>query len=698
MLSTVLRQRVYWGQLKGTVGAVRHRTMCRCYSKTTTWPSNQLRQAQWPIAGDAVHSSQRPVQLARPSVQWKVPLSSIASQMGRRHYPAGRYLILGMVLGTIALESDQKSTDIVPIVPSLNSANNDEIDKPNNSLLSKVGHQLDALLIEPIMTSWRFLQLVVIFLPCIVTIPLLICTNSLTDTTAESKWKVWWYDLLARQMERAGPSFIKLAQWAATRVDIFPVELCHSLGRLHANNRSHAFRHTRKTIEKAFGGRSLESIFEWLEETPVGVGAIAQVYRGKLRANLLARPSDLDETVPFPPDMVAIKVVHPGIAQKIARDLKIMKSFAKLINLLPSMEWLSLPDEVRVFGEMMNSQLDLRHEANNLERFKYGFRYCYTIAFPRPIFHGSKDVLVEEYIHAIPMRRFLSAHGTVYDKIMSGIGIDAFLHMLILDNFIHADLHPGNILVRFARPTTRDMLKRIWSSLTQGTPPPHRPDPSVIRRLEALEHDEEAWKQELANLFAEGFRPRLVFLDAGLIAELDDQNRQNFVDLFKAVVSFDGYTAGCLMVERCKSPELVVEPELFAHKMRNLILQLREITFSLGKVSMGDILMNVMRMVREHHVRLEGDFANVVLSLLILEGIGRQLDPGLDLASVSLATLRDFGRQQAGKHVFVGLREMGATDELFLKMWLWLEAKEWVSFTWDGREVICDSDLYMPDI
>ncbi|KAI8058131.1 atypical/ABC1/ABC1-C protein kinase [Syncephalis plumigaleata] len=500
-------------------------------------------------------------------------------------------------------------------------------------------------------------------------------------------------------MEYAGPSFIKLAQWAATRVDIFPTEFCHSLSRLHASNRPHAFRYTRRAIERATGGRTMESLFEWFDETPVGVGAIAQVYRAKLHPHLLPpQPSDPNDTVSYPHNMVAIKVVHPGIDKKIARDLKIMNAFARVIDIIPGMKWLSLPDEVRVFGEMMNSQLDLRHEAKNLEKFKHGFRYCYTVAFPRPIFHGTSDVLVEEYIYAIPIKRFLNANGTVYDKIMSGIGIDAFLHMLILDNFIHADLHPGNILVRFARPSLRDMIKRIWSSLTQGIPPPHRPDPTVIDRLSAVETDELAWKNELMALFSEGYRPRLVFLDAGLIAELNDTNRRNFIDLFKAVVTFDGYTAGRLMVERCRTPELVVEPEVFAHKMQNLIMQLRDITFSLGKVSIGDILMDVMRMVREHHVRLEGDFANVVLSLLILEGIGRQLDPNLDLASVSLAALRDFGRQQAGKRVFAGLRELGATDELFLKMWLWLEAKEWVSITWDGREVIRDSDLYMPEI
>lgn len=51
-----------------------------------------------------------------------------------------------------------------------------------------------------------------------------------------------------------------------------------------------------------------------------------------------------------------------------------MSIFANVINLFPGMEWLSLPDEVAVFGEMMNSQLDLRVEAANLDRFDVNFQ------------------------------------------------------------------------------------------------------------------------------------------------------------------------------------------------------------------------------------------------------------------------------------------------------------------------------------
>jgi aarF domain-containing kinase len=492
-----------------------------------------------------------------------------------------------------------------------------------------------------------------------------------------------------------------LAQWAASRVDIFPHEMCASLGRLHAHNRPHAFHYTRTLLEHVFGGRPLESIFEWFEETPIGVGAIAQVYRAKFLPGVLPvmdRDPDTGKLIP-PPEVVAIKVMHPGIAVKIERDLRIMKFFAFLVHCIPTMEWISLPDEVAVFGEMMRSQLDLRCEAYHLDRFQHEFRYRYTVAFPRPVtFIAHKNVLVEEYVYAIPMRKFLAAKGTVYDKMISRIGVDSFLHMLILDNFVHADLHPGNVLVRFARPTIRDVLARMWSAFTQSPPPPRYPEISAVDRLNAVESDLDAWKQELEKLYEEGYRPRLVLLDAGLVAELSDKNRQNFIDLFKAVITFDGYQAGKLMVERCRTPELAIDPEIYALKMQKVLKRVRDNTFSLAKISIGEILLEVMGMVRQHHVKLEGDFANVVLSLLIMEGIGRQLDPSLDLTTVSLATLRDLGRLQAGRRVLVSWRDVGLMDGWFITLWLWLEAKEWISFTWDGREVIQDSDLYMPDV
>ena len=128
---------------------------------------------------------------------------------------------------------------------------------------------------------------------------------------------------------------------------------------------------------------------------------------------------------------------------------------------------------------------------------------------------------------------------------------------------------------------------------------------------------------------------------------LNTLNRKNFLDLFRAVAEFDGYRAGILMVERCRTPELAVDVETFALRMQNIVLNVKRKTFSLGQIKISDILRDVLRAVRRHHVKMEGDFVNTVISILLLEGIGRQLDPGLDLFKSALPILRQLGRQMS---------------------------------------------------
>ena len=81
--------------------------------------------------------------------------------------------------------------------------------------------------------------------------------------------------------------------------------------------------------------------------------------------------------------------------------------------------------------------------------------------------------------------------------------------------------------------------------------------------------------------------------------------------------------------------------------MQHIVLNVKRKTFSLGTIKISDILTDVLKAVRTHHVRMEGDFINTVISILLLEGIGRQLDPNLDLFKGALPILRQLGGQMA---------------------------------------------------
>ena len=227
-------------------------------------------------------------------------------------------------------------------------------------------------------------------------------------------------------------------------------------------------------------------------------------------------------------------------------------------------------------------------------------------------------------------------------------------------------------MIKFFKPSTQSVLNSLWATW-RDKPEPDAAESSdnprgleIVHRLRSLKHDKAAWLAELDALHAEGFEPEIVFIDTGLVTHLSDTNRRNFLELFTAVASFDGYRAGQLMVERCRAPELVLDEETFALKMQKLVLSVKSQTFSLAKIKISDVLSQVLNNVRDHHVKMEADFVNTVISILLLEGIGRQLDPEMDLFKSALPILRQLGKQvgteqvmsQAGKMDLKSLASM----------------------------------------
>lgn len=207
----------------------------------------------------------------------------------------------------------------------------------------------------------------------------------------------------------------------------------------------HALAATKRIVAHAFG-RAFDDIFDEFDEVPLGAGAVAQVYRAKLKPDLV--PPTLVEEKNFrqnfrekvdglvkvtpgqgvPSSYVAVKVLHPDVGKTVNRDLRIMRFFAGLINAIPTMEWLSLPDEVDVFSDMMRLQMDLRIEGENLAKFRNNFKGRNTVTFPIPYReYTTRDMLIEEFIHGIPLNDFLDNGGGIYQEGMANMGLDAFL-------------------------------------------------------------------------------------------------------------------------------------------------------------------------------------------------------------------------------------------------------------------------------
>ncbi|CAN7120499.1 unnamed protein product, partial [Brassica rapa subsp. narinosa] len=187
----------------------------------------------------------------------------------------------------------------------------------------------------------------------------------------------------------------------------------------------------------------LSDIFEEFDEAPVASGSIAQVHRGTLKFQYPGHKVKSSE--------VAVKVRHPCVEEIMRRDFVIIKMAAKLTTFVPGLNWFRLDECVQQFSLYMLSQVDLSREASHLSRFIYNFRGWKDASFPKPVFplvHPS--VLVESFEHGESVARYVDGfegHEWLKSKV-AHIGTNALLKMLLVDNFVHADMHPGNILVR----------------------------------------------------------------------------------------------------------------------------------------------------------------------------------------------------------------------------------------------------------
>ncbi|KAI5078367.1 hypothetical protein GOP47_0006038 [Adiantum capillus-veneris] len=377
-------------------------------------------------------------------------------------------------------------------------------------------------------------------------------------------WRAW-LQLVYHTLEFAGAAFIKWGQWAATRPDLFLKDLCAKLEKLHSNAPAHKFSFTMKSIERGFGNE----IFMDFEEKPVASGSIAQVYK--------AAPQD---GVAFGrqkgPMTVAVKVRHPGVTDVIRRDFIIMNWIANLSTLVPGLRWLRLDESVRQFAAFMFTQVDLAREATHLSRFSYNFRSWRDVSFPRPVYplvHPA--VLVESVEQGESVSNYieLSDNNQVSRK-LAYIGTNTILKMLLVDNFIHADMHPGNILVCTKKETEKK-----------------------IRQKKS--------------------RPQLVFLDVGLTAELSQKDRGNLLEFFKAVVLRDGRkSAQCALgfssKQSCPNPYAFIKQQETSFKFWG--------SKEAKVIHPGECMQDVLEQVRIHRVNIDGDVCTVMVTMMVLEG------------------------------------------------------------------------------
>lgn len=237
---------------------------------------------------------------------------------------------------------------------------------------------------------------------------------------------------IRRALEELGPTFVKLGQLLATRVDMFPPQWITEFEKLHSQVPAVPYDVLYPDLVAAIKGEPGE-VFAEFSTLPLAAASIAQVHRATLK----------DGTP------VVVKIRRPGIEDVIRADLRILEHAAKLLESeMPDARRYDPVHIVSQFRRSLNRELDLAKEARNIDQFARHFADDPLVKIPRVYWEFTNDrVNVQEEIVGLagvaPDK--LRASG-LDPKLLAARGADTVLRMVLEHGYFHADPHPGNIL------------------------------------------------------------------------------------------------------------------------------------------------------------------------------------------------------------------------------------------------------------
>lgn len=241
---------------------------------------------------------------------------------------------------------------------------------------------------------------------------------------------------LADDLERMGPTFIKLGQLLSTRPDILPPPYLHALARLQDRVEPFSFGEVERIVAAELGVR-LSKAFSEFEASPVAAASLGQVHRAAMRDGR----------------RVAVKVQRPNIRERVAEDLEALADIAEFLDEHTEMgqryEFGRILEE---FRRSLLRELDYRQEAQNLTLLRRNLSDFETIVVPAPVDdYTTSRVLTMEYISGTKITSLSQVARLDLDG--AGLAEDlfrAYLRQILVDGFFHADPHPGNVFVTAA--------------------------------------------------------------------------------------------------------------------------------------------------------------------------------------------------------------------------------------------------------
>ena len=331
-------------------------------------------------------------------------------------------------------------------------------------------------------------------------------------------------------------------------------------------------------------GRPLDEVFSAFDRVPVASASIAQVHFATLRAGAGAGRE------------VAVKVLRPNMLPAIDKDLALMRMMAGWLERLSADGRRLKPREVVAeFDKYLHDELDLLREASNAAQLRRNMAGLDLVIIPEMVWDWCRtDVMVMERMHGVPINRTdeLRRLGVDIPRLARD-GVTIFFTQVFRDGFFHADMHPGNIQVSVDPATFGRYI-----SLDFG----------IVGTLTAFD------KEYLAQNFTAFFRR-----DYKRVAELHIES---------------GWVPADTRVDELEAAIRAVCEPYFDRPLK--------------EISLGMVLMRLFQTSRRFHVEIQPQLVLLQKTLLNIEGLGRELDPDLDLWSTAKPFLEQWMLEQVG--------------------------------------------------
>ena len=331
-------------------------------------------------------------------------------------------------------------------------------------------------------------------------------------------------------------------------------------------------------------GQPLDQIFVSFDRTPIASASIAQVHFAELRDRNGVQRE------------VAVKVLRPEMLSAIDKDVSLMRWMARWLERLSADGRRLKPREVVAeFDKYLHDELDLVREASSAAQLRRNMEGLNLVLIPEMLWdYCTTDVLVMERMHGVPINQVdrLRAAGVDISKLARD-GVTLFFTQVFRDGFFHADMHPGNIQVSLDPQTFGRYI-----SLDFG----------IVGTLTAVD------KEYLAQNFVAFFRR-----DYKRVAELH-------------IVS--GWVPPATRVDELEAAVRAVCEPYFDRPLK--------------EISLGLVLLRLFQTSRRFHVEIQPQLVLLQKTLLNVEGLGRQLDPDLDLWATAKPFLEQWMLKQVG--------------------------------------------------